>query len=108
MNDTICAIGTVVGESSINLIRISGKDSNYIYNEALKIKRSLDRNLSSTSILGPTNSSIFRVNNIYRYNIILKYKFDNNLYSVLERIVDHYKVDVKVKIDIDFNPSQML
>ena len=90
------------------LIRISGKDSNYIYNEALKIKRSLDRNLSSTSILGPTNSSLFRINNIYRYNIVLKYKRDDNLYNVLEKIVEHYKVDVKVKIDIDFNPSQML
>ena len=90
------------------LIRISGKDSNYIYNEALKIKRSLDRNLSSTSILGPTNSSLFRINNIYRYNIVLKYKKDDNLYNVLEKIVEHYKVDVKVKIDIDFNPSQML
>ena len=90
------------------LIRISGKDSSYIYNESLKIKRSLDRNLNSTIILGPTNSSIFRVNNIYRYNIVLKYKKDDNLYNVLEKIVEHYKVDVKVKIDIDFNPSQML
>ena len=90
------------------LIRVSGKDSNYIYNEALKIKRSLDRNLSSTSILGPTNSALFRINNIYRYNIILKYKKDDSLYRVLERIIEHYKIDVKMKIDIDFNPSQML
>ena len=74
----------------------------------LKIKRSLDRNLKNTIILGPSNSSIFRVNNIYRYNIILKYKSDDNLYNILEKVVDHYKTDVKVKIDIDFNPSQML
>ena len=92
----------------ICLIRISGKDSNYVYNESLKIKRSLDRNLKNTIILGPSNSSIFRVNNIYRYNIILKYKSDDNLYNILEKVVDHYKTDVKVKIDIDFNPSQML
>ena len=92
----------------ICLIRISGKDSNYAYKESLKIKRSLDRNLKNTIILGPSNSSIFRVNNIYRYNIILKYKSDDNLYNILEKVVDHYKTDVKVKIDIDFNPSQML
>ena len=71
-------------------------------------RRQNDRNLKNTIILGPSNSSIFRVNNIYRYNIILKYKKDDNLYNVLEKIVEHYKVDVKVKIDIDFNPSQML
>jgi len=44
MNDTICAIGTVVGESSINLIRISGKDSikivNKIFNKDLTKKES--------------------------------------------------------------------
>ena len=90
------------------LIRISGKDSNYIYNEAVKIKRSLDRNLTGFVILGPTNSSIFRINNIYRFNIILKYKRDNNLYDVLEKVVNHYKTNVKLKVDIDFNPSQMM
>ena len=33
MKDTICAIGTLVGESSINLIRISGNDSIEIVNK---------------------------------------------------------------------------
>ena len=33
MKDTICAIGTLVGESSINLIRISGSDSINIVNK---------------------------------------------------------------------------
>ena len=33
MNDTICAIGTLVGESSINLIRISGNKSIEIVNK---------------------------------------------------------------------------
>lgn len=39
MEDTICAIGTLVGESSINIIRISGKDSIKIVNKIF------DRNL---------------------------------------------------------------
>ena len=33
MNDTICAIGTLVGDSSINLIRISGNESINIVNK---------------------------------------------------------------------------
>ena len=35
-------------------------------------------------------------------NIIIKYKKDDNLYRVLEEIIDYYKSNSKVKIDIDF------
>lgn len=89
-------------------IRISGKDSQFILNEALKIKRSLERNLFDTIILGPSTSSIFKMNNIFRYNIILKYKQDKELYEILKKIIEHYKTNQKIKIDVDFNPSQML
>ncbi|MBE6157896.1 MAG: primosomal protein N' [Firmicutes bacterium] len=86
-------------------IKISGKDVNYIGKEAAKIKRSLERNLSNTIILGPTPLSVFRVNNIYRYGIILKYKKEDMLYPILEKILDHYKSDSKIRIDTNFNPS---
>ena len=89
-------------------IKISGKDADYIYAEALKIKRSLDRNIPNDIILGPSNSSIFRVNNIFRYNIIIKYKNDMNLYEILNKIIEHYKTNSKIKVDIDFNPIQVL
>ena len=89
-------------------IRISGKDNSYILKEALKIKRSLERNLNNTIILGPNTSSIFKINNIYRYNIIIKYKKDEELYLILNKIVEHYKNNSKVKVDIDMKPSQMI
>lgn len=89
-------------------IKISGKDSQYILNEAMKIKRSLERNLKSTIILGPSTASIFKMNNIFRYNVILKYKDDSMLYDILDKIIEHYKANSKIKIDIDFNPSQMM
>ncbi len=86
-------------------LKISGKDANSIFKEALKIKRSLERNLYHTTILGPTTLTVFKVNNIYRYGIILKYKKENVLSDILLKIQDHYKNNHKVKIDIDFNPS---
>ena len=89
-------------------IRISGKDSSFIMGEALKIKRSIERNFSKMIILGPSTASIFRINNIFRYNIILKYKSDEGLHEFLERIIEHYLGNSKIRIDIDFNPSQML
>ena len=89
-------------------VRISGKDSVYIFSEAIKIKNSLERNLENVIILGPTASSLFRINNIFRYNIVLKYKNDTELYTILEKVVEHYKSNCKIKVDIDFNPSQMV
>ena len=89
-------------------IRISGKDMGLVGNEANKIKRSLDINLNNTIILGPTTCTIFKMNNIFRYVIIIKYKKCDNLRIILDKILDHYKTNSKVKIDIDFNPSQML
>lgn len=88
-------------------IRISGKDMEIISKEAEKIKRALDRNLKNTIVLGPTPATIFKINNIYRFGIILKYKKDDNLKKILEKIIDHYKVKTNIKIDIDFNPSQI-
>ena len=85
-------------------LKISGKDDNYILNEANKIKRSLERNLSSTIILGPSPATVFKINNIYRYGIIMKYKDSKDLYDVLTKIMNHYQSNNKVVIDIDFNP----
>jgi primosomal protein N' (replication factor Y) len=89
-------------------IKISGKDANYILGEANKIKRSLERNLIDTIILGPSSASIFRINNIFRYNIILKYKSDKEIYIILSKITEHYKTNNKIKIDVDFNPREMI
>jgi len=89
-------------------IKISGGDAMYVLGEAQKIKRSLERNLINVIILGPSTASVFKMNNIFRYNIILKYKSEANLYEIVSKILDHYKTYNKIKVDVDFNPSQML
>lgn len=86
-------------------LKISGKEADYLFQEALKIKRSLERNLHHTTILGPTTLAVFKVNNIYRYGIILKYKKEEVLYDILLKIQNHYKNNHKLRVDIDFNPS---
>ena len=86
-------------------VKISGKDMKLLGNEANKIKRSLERNLKNTKILGPTPLPIFKINNIYRYGIILKYKKEDKLKDILEKIIKHYQSNTKIRIDIDFNPS---
>ena len=88
-------------------IKVSGKDAENVFTEIHKIKRSLDRNLSGVIILGPTTCTIFKVNNIFRYGIIIKYKKCDGLKPLLEKVLDHYKTNQTIKIDIDFNPSQI-
>ena len=88
-------------------IRISGKDNTYVFNEANKIKRSLERNINEI-VLGPSNSLLYKINNIYRYGIIIKYRDVNNIMDILKKILDHYKNNNKIKIDIDFNPTHMV
>ncbi len=89
-------------------IRISGRDATYLFDEALKIKRSLERYLENVIILGPSVATIFKMNNIYRYHILLKYKDSKNIYPIFLKIIDHYQKNAKIKIDIDFNPSQIM
>ena len=86
-------------------LKISGKDSDYIYGEVNKIKKVLENKLENTIILGPSPCVIFKLNNIYRYGIILKYKKEDNLREDLDKIIDHYKDNSKLKLDINFNPS---
>ena len=87
----------------IVLIRIKGKDYNLLSLESNKIKEFLKNKLNYT-VLGPSIANPFKVNSIYRFNIIIKYKDNNKLYTVLEELLEHYKTNNKIIIDIDFNP----
>lgn len=88
-------------------IRISGKDVSYLLEESLKIKKCLENNLENMIILGPSNAGIFKIKEIYRYHILLKYKDRSNLYQLMSQIINHYLGNQKLKIDVDFSPSQI-
>jgi primosomal protein N' (replication factor Y) (superfamily II helicase) len=88
-------------------IRIMGKDLNYVSKEASLIKRALAKDLAASIILGPTPGNPFKLSNTYYFSIILKYKNDPSLIKTLEAMQDHYKSDSKLKIDINFNPTQI-
>lgn len=86
-------------------VKISGKDNKYIYEESLKITKLFHNKLTNMIILGPSPCTIFKLNNIYRYGIILKYKKDEDLREVLNKVIEHYKDNRNIKIDVNFNPS---
>ncbi len=88
-------------------IRVIGKDYNVINVESCKIANILKKELHSSIILGPTSCSIFRLNGLFRVGIIIKYKKEEKLSETLEGIINHYKANQKVKIDIDINPNNL-
>lgn len=92
----------------ITLVNISSKDYDLGFKEANKIGNFLRNNLSSeTKVLGPSLASIFKINNIYHYQCIIKYKKDIKLASVLTKIDDIYKINSKVSVSIDINPIRL-
>ena len=85
-------------------IKILSKSYDEAKTSSNKVVEYLNKNLTNTIILGPSIANIFKINNIYRFQIILKYKKEDKLYSTLNDLIEHYKSNNKVKIDIDFNP----
>ena len=89
----------------IAYVKIIGKNYDILSKESNKIGDKLKQELNDSIILGPTTCSVFIVKNEYRFGITIKYKKENNLYPVLNSIVDHYKENRNLKIDIDINPN---
>ena len=68
----------------------------------------LKKNVDSTSIvLGPSTAANFRLKNIYRFGIIVKYRFDKDLKKVLKDLDNLYATNKDVFLEIDFNPLQV-
>lgn len=89
----------------LTLISISSKEYELGFKEANKIGNYLRSKLNTTTIiLGPSMASIFKVNNIYHYQIIIKYRKDDNLINTLKFIINMYKTNNKVSVEVDFNP----
>ncbi|MEG1597318.1 MAG: primosomal protein N' [Bacilli bacterium] len=74
---------------------------------ATKVSKILKECLTNSKILGPTTSNVFKINNVYRFSILIKYKKEDNLYSTLNKLIDNYKNISKVKLDIDIDPIRM-
>ena len=91
----------------ITVLNIKSIDYDLASKEANKVKKILDNNLDKKTIIyGPTPASIFKINNIYNFQIIVKYTFDDKLKTILKGIDEAYILNKDVNIEITFNPSR--
>ena len=91
----------------LTLVSISSRDYEGGFKEANKIGNYLRSKLGNSIILGPTTSSAFKINNIYHYQIIIKYQKEDNLISTLNFIIDMYKNNNRIDVEVDFNPIRI-
>ena len=89
-------------------LKVIGKDYTKTLQEAQKIKKYLDSKVEAeTIVLGPTTALILKYNNEYRFQIIIKYRFDKKIIPTLKEIDNMYILNKDLYVDIDINPSRI-
>lgn len=86
-------------------LKIISSDYNVALENANRVCKYLKDNIDSSSIvLGPTTANLFKFNNMYRFQIVIKYRFDNKLMKVLKELDGIYINDNKTNLEIDIDP----
>jgi len=89
-------------------LKIISKDYELASKESRKVYNYLKNNIDDSSlILGPTTAQMFKVNNLYRFQIVIKYRFDTKLDEALKDIDNMYVDNKNVNIEIDINPVRI-
>ena len=92
----------------LTLIKILSRDYQLCMKEANKVGEFLRKNLpSDVIVLGPSIASTFKVNNIYHFQCIIKYKKEDDIKGVLRTIDNIYKVNTKVRNEMDIDPVRL-
>ena len=89
-------------------IKVIGASYDETINNSKLVKDYLLNKLSSNfKILGPTTASVFKFNNEYRMQLIIKYKFEENLMSILKELDEIFVTNKQVRLEFDFNPIKI-
>ncbi|WP_243096469.1 primosomal protein N' [Streptococcus dysgalactiae] len=92
-------------------ITLSHHTEEDVVKKAYQVMRLLKEGLSENiRILGPTPKPIARTHNLYHYQIILKYRFEDSLEDTLNRLLDwSQEADNRnLKVIIDHEPQQFM
>ena len=91
--------------SFIALVKVGGKDFNNTIKEANKIGDYLRSNIDKEIVLGPSVASLSKINNIYYFEIIIKYRDKENIIKLLNEVKLLTVNNSKIKVDFDLNPN---
>lgn len=91
-------------------ILIQSKQEKRIHQVAMDVKNYLQTHSHQTIILGPAKSTIYKMQDIYRERILVKFLNSKDIYEALNNINDYYNKQQKGKVRIvcDFNPYSQI
>ena len=91
-------------------ILIQSKQEKWIHQVAMDVKNYLQTHSHQTIILGPAKSTIYKMQDIYRERILVKFLHSKDIYEALNNINDYYNKQQKGKVRIvcDFNPYSQI
>src|SRR5699024_3578877 len=93
------------------LITITDEHLGKVIDVAKRFAEQLEMVLTSESIiLGPTPSPLERIKKRYRYQIIIKYRFEKQLQHKISVVKNEFSKELKkdLQILIDINPHQLM
>ena len=92
-------------------ITLSHKKEEEVVKRAYEVMNILRSGLSATSnILGPTPKPIARTHNLYHYQILIKYRLEDELGPTLNRVLalTQERENSELRLSIDHEPQQFL
>ncbi|RIP33575.1 primosomal protein N' [Staphylococcus gallinarum] len=91
---------------------IAHKDMKKVMKASKHIHQILLQHLSDKAlVLGPSPAALARINNEYRFQILVKYKSEVALHEALKYLDDYYHdqyIKEKLALKIDINPNMMM
>ncbi len=88
-------------------IKITSRSLDSAFKESSNCYNYLRKNLDNNTIIyNPTPASILKINNIFNYHILIKYRYDGYLLNVLKKLDEMYANNKQVDFVCDFNPSR--
>ena len=91
--------------SFIALIKVGGKDFKETINESNKIGDYIKKKVQNEIVLGPSVGSVSKINNIYYFEIIIKYRNKEFIIDLLNEVKILTENNKKIKVEFDINPS---
>ena len=92
-------------------LTLSHKDEQEVIKKSYEIVTLIKEGLTDKiKILGPTPKPVARTHNLYHYQIIIKYRFEDQLEIVLNHILDltQAKENKKLRLIIDHEPQSFM
>lgn len=93
------------------LITVSHEEEMKVRDVTHKFRALLEQRIQqNSSMLGPSPSPIARMKNRYRYQLIIKYRNEPHLQTIIKEIRDQFQSEMRknLQIIVDFNPYQLM